>query len=86
MCVFFVAVVWLCCDSKLQADDGLGLIIIAIFYPNQHHPFVGWWLLSVLAGMLISLGLRKSGCMKWHPYILLGGIPCWLGDILGSRL
>lgn len=60
-------------------DDAIGLIIIAVFYPDPSHPFEPMWLLAVLAGMIVSFVLRKFNVKNYWPYILLGGILSWLG-------
>ncbi len=61
------------------ADDGIGLAIIAVFYPNPHFPVEPVWLLLTLAGMLASYLLRKSGDRSYWPYLLLGGGLSWAG-------
>jgi NhaA family Na+:H+ antiporter len=60
-------------------DDGIGLAIIAIFYPDIHHPVVPVWLLLVLAGMVFAFILRKRGVKHYWPYIFFGGIMSWTG-------
>lgn len=42
------------------ADDAIGLVIIAIFYPDPVNPVEPIWLLVTLAGMAISFILRKK--------------------------
>lgn len=59
------------------ADDALGLIIIAVFYPNG--AVLPLYLLLCLGGMLIAFFLRRFGVKSYWWYILLGGIPCWMG-------
>ncbi|ADY55516.1 sodium/proton antiporter, NhaA family [Syntrophobotulus glycolicus DSM 8271] len=61
------------------ADDGIGLIIIALFYPDPANPVVPVWLLCTLAGMLIALALKKGKVKSYWPYILLGGALSWTG-------
>jgi Na+:H+ antiporter, NhaA family len=61
------------------ADDGIGLLIIAIFYPDPLNPVVPIWLLLTLAGMLIAFFLKKAKVKSYWPYILLGGILSWFG-------
>jgi len=55
-------------------------VIIAFFYgdPSQVQPM---WLLLVLAGILVSIGLRKLRCNNWFAYVALGGSLCWIGLI-----
>jgi NhaA family Na+:H+ antiporter len=60
-------------------DDALGLAIIAIFYPDPANPVQPIFLLLVLAGMLIALILRKKDVRPYWLYLILGGIPSWIG-------
>ena len=64
------------------ADDAIGLAIIAVFYPDPQYPVEWPWLLLIAVGMLCSLGLRRSSTSNFWWYLLLGGIPSWLGLIL----
>ncbi len=59
------------------ADDGIGLIIIAIFYPTQSPE----WLqaLWIIPGMLAAYGLRRMNVQSWLPYIAIGGALSWYG-------
>ena len=61
------------------ADDAIGLAIIAIFYPTPGQPIRPLFLLLVLAGMLVSFAFKKLKVKSYWPYILIGGILCWLG-------
>jgi NhaA family Na+:H+ antiporter len=61
------------------ADDGIGLIIIAIFYPSAEHPVQPIFLLLVVAGMAVAYGLRRAKVKSWIPYIALGGALSWTG-------
>ena len=67
------------------ADDGLGLIIIAIFYPSADHAFHGVWLLMILAGAISAYSLRRMRVMQWPVYIAVSGGMCWIG-LLGAAL
>ena len=64
------------------ADDVLGLIVLALFYP-QGDISVGW-----LAGGLAALGgawiLRRSGVNSFWPYVLGPGLLSWIGLYLGG--
>ncbi len=59
------------------ADDALGLVIIAIFYPTS--AVMPIYLLFCLGGMLVAFLLRHFGVKSYWWYLLLGGVPCWLG-------
>jgi NhaA family Na+:H+ antiporter len=61
------------------ADDAIGLVIIALFYPDPLLPAVPAWLLLTGAGMAIALILRRKKIKNYWPYLLCGGVPCWLG-------
>ena len=61
------------------ADDGIGLAIIAVFYPDPLYPVVPMWLMLTLAGMLVAFFLRKAKVKSYWPYILLGGTLSWTG-------
>ncbi|MFX0558788.1 Na+/H+ antiporter NhaA [Tepidibacillus infernus] len=61
------------------ADDAIGLVIIAIFYPDPVNPVEPIWLLVTFAGMAISFILRKKGVTNYWPYLLLGGVLSWIG-------
>jgi len=59
------------------ADDGIGLMIIALFYPTA--PPVWLNVLWVLPGMAIAYGLRLKNVQNWVPYIAIGGAFSWWG-------
>lgn len=59
------------------ADDAIGLVIIAIFYPSG--PVMPEYLLLCLLGMSVALTLRKMQVNGYIWYLILGGIPAWLG-------
>lgn len=61
------------------ADDAIGLVIIAIFYPDPSHPVAPVWLLLTCLGMLVAWGLRRRRVRSYWPYILLGGSLSWGG-------
>ena len=60
-------------------DDGIGLLIIAIFYPDPLNPVVPMWLLFTLAGMLVAFFLKKAKIKSYWPYIIFGGTLSWTG-------
>jgi len=63
------------------ADDAIGLGIIAIAYPDPHHPVDPVWMLLILVGVVAAYTLRRLSCMRWSFYVLLGGFPAWVGLI-----
>jgi NhaA family Na+:H+ antiporter len=60
-------------------DDAVGLVIIALFYPDPRFPVAPFWLLLTAAGMGIALLLRRRQVNNYWPYLLGGGVPCWAG-------
>jgi NhaA family Na+:H+ antiporter len=61
------------------ADDAIGLVIIALFYPDPHFPVAPLWLMLIAAGMLIAFILRRKQVKSYWPYLLCGGVPSWFG-------
>lgn len=61
------------------ADDAIGLVIIAIFYPDPLNPVEPMWLLLTLAGVAVAFILRKKNVKNYWPYLLVGGILSWVG-------
>lgn len=61
------------------ADDAIGLIIIAVFYPDPNHPPQYIYLLLVAAGMLIAFLMRKFGIKQWWAYLFIAGAVAWFG-------
>ncbi|WP_027359332.1 Na+/H+ antiporter NhaA [Desulforegula conservatrix] len=64
------------------ADDAIGLVIIAIFYPDLNNPVNPAWFLLVFAAMIAAYLLRKYNTKNYWPYLILGGIPSWTGLFL----
>lgn len=60
-------------------DDAVGLVIIAVFYPDPLQPAAPHWLLLTLGGAAIAWLLRWCRVRSYWPYILLGGGLSWLG-------
>ena len=60
-------------------DDAIGLVIIAVFYPDPVHPVEPLWLLFVVGGMAVVYVLRKLRVRWWPVYILTGGSLSWVG-------
>lgn len=61
------------------ADDAIGLVIIAVFYPDPLHPVEPIWLLLVLTGMGIAYFLRKMKITRYWIYLVTAGILSWYG-------
>jgi len=61
------------------ADDAIGLVIIALFYPDPLFPIAPLWLALTGAGILIAFALRRKSVKNYWPYLLCGGIPSWIG-------
>ena len=63
-------------------DDAIGLGIIAVFYPDPVKPVEVGYLIITLIGMMLAFGLRKANVKNMWLYLILGGIPSWLGLIM----
>lgn len=62
------------------ADDAIGLIIIAIFYPNPLAPVEPMWLLLVALAMLLAwLFKSRFRFNSYWPYLLICGVISWIG-------
>jgi NhaA family Na+:H+ antiporter len=61
------------------ADDGIGLLIIALFYPDPLNPVTPVWLVFTLAGMVVAFLFRKKNIKSYWPYIIFGGTLSWIG-------
>lgn len=60
-------------------DDGIGLAIIAIFYPDPTVPFEPLWLLVTLSGVVVAFVLRKLNVNNYWPYLIIAGSLSWIG-------
>lgn len=60
-------------------DDAIGLIIIAIFYPDPTHPVAPIWLLLTVGAIGIAYILRKMNVKSYWPYLLTAGLLSWFG-------
>src|SRR5687768_5054329 len=65
------------------ADDALGLLIIAAFYPTGPLQLIDATVL-VGVGMLIAWVLQKRRVASFWPYILVGGVLSWYGLYRGG--
>lgn len=61
------------------ADDGIGLAIIAFFYPGADSQVSLPWLLLTASGMLAAFALRWLKLLSYWPYVLVGGGLSWIG-------
>ncbi len=64
------------------ADDAVGLIIIALFYPDPSVPVAPAWLFLVACGMVAAWWLRSGRVRSYWPYLILGGGLSWSGLFL----
>lgn len=65
------------------ADDGLGLLILALFYPTGNINLL-FFIGLVAAAVIVALILKKLGIMNFWPYLLLSGSLSWFGFYLGG--
>jgi NhaA family Na+:H+ antiporter len=61
------------------ADDGIGMAIIAIFYPEPGAEPEYAWLLLILVGMGVARLLGKLNVRQWTPYVFGAGVFSWVG-------
>ena len=67
------------------ADDALGLLILAVFYPSG--PLSPWALAALMtAAVLAALWLRRRGTGSFWPYVLAPGAISWAALYLGGCL
>jgi len=64
------------------ADDALGLIILAVAYPQGELKLL-WMLLPVLA-ILLGFVFRRLRVHSFWPYLLIGGTISWVGFALAG--
>jgi NhaA family Na+:H+ antiporter len=65
-------------------DDGIGLVIIAVFYGDPVHPPAPQWLGLALLGMGIAYALRRADVRSWPLYICGAGPLAWAGLVLAN--
>lgn len=61
------------------ADDGIGLAIIAVFYPDPRLAVEPIWLLLIGVGMATAYGFRLIRVRSYWPSILISGVLSWIG-------
>jgi len=65
------------------ADDALGLIILAVFYPTRHLSFVV--LVALMTGaILLAVWLRRRRTHSFWPYVMGPGSLSWFALYLGG--
>lgn len=57
------------------ADDGVGLIILAVFYPTQ--PIEPVWLLLTVGAIALGFVFRGAGLKSFWWYLLVPGVLSW---------
>jgi len=65
-------------------DDGIGLGIIAIFYPNPAHPVEPVFLLLIVGGMILAFVMKKMKMQNFWVYVILAGTASWFGLYLAG--
>ena len=65
------------------ADDALGLIILAVFYPSAALQPLAFALL-LGGGMGVAWALRRRRVMTFWPYVVIAGPLSWAGFYLGG--
>eukprot|EP00929_Paragymnodinium_shiwhaense_P112653 TRINITY_DN8091_c0_g2_i1.p1 TRINITY_DN8091_c0_g2~~TRINITY_DN8091_c0_g2_i1.p1 ORF type:complete len:660 (-),score=88.81 TRINITY_DN8091_c0_g2_i1:236-2215(-) len=60
-------------------DDALGMVIIAVFYPDPLHPVEPSWLALLVGASVLAIVLRILDVQAWLVYVLLCGPIAWLG-------
>ena len=61
------------------ADDAIGLVIIAIFYPDPNMPTEPVWLLLTALGIAVAYIMRRFKLHSYWPYLFVGGTLSWTG-------
>ena len=64
------------------ADDALGLIILAIFYPSGELQLL--WMLLPVGAIVFGLILKRNKVHSFWPYLLIGGTASWVGFALAG--
>lgn len=59
------------------ADDAIGLVILAVFYPQGDvQPL---WMFLPVAGIAVSFAFRKMKVHSFWPYLIVPGLLSWVG-------
>lgn len=65
------------------ADDALGLIVLAVFYPTGDVSLLQFCLF-LLPAMGIAYAMKRSGVRSFWPYLLVSGVLSWFGFYRGG--
>lgn len=65
------------------ADDAMGLILLAVFYPSGPLSLVNFLVLMVPA-VGVAFALKRMGVLNFWPYVLLGGGLSWAALYTGG--
>lgn len=65
------------------ADDALGLVVLALFYPSGPVAF-GYLVLWLGPALVIAWLFRKSGISSFWMYVLVPGLLSWIGLHVGG--
>jgi NhaA family Na+:H+ antiporter len=65
------------------ADDAMGLILLAVFYPSGPLSLVNF-LALMLPAIAVAYGLKRSGVLNFWPYVLLAGGLSWAALYTGG--
>jgi NhaA family Na+:H+ antiporter len=65
------------------ADDALGLLIIAAFYPSGIFRPIDFSVF-LASGMLVAWWLARRGTKTFWPYLVTAGVLSWIGFLRGG--
>ena len=66
------------------ADDALGLVILAVFYPASGELHLLIAALLMAAALLVAIGLRRARVRSFWPYLLTAGTLSWGALFVGG--
>lgn len=64
------------------ADDALGLLVLALFYPQKPVEFL--WLLLPAAAVVLGLMMRRGGIKSFWWYLIVPGGISWVGLLMAG--
>lgn len=65
-------------------DDAIGMGILAVFYPDPHHPFNPWGIAVLGLAIGYTYILKKLKINNIYIYLLIPGILSWLGLLIAG--